>query len=204
MQPIDRLFNPRRNILLIVTGVLLAYSQAAYSVDAAQMLVNFSQSFPAIQRLIVGAAYLLGLSFMFRALYNMKIYGEARAMMSSQSSLKEPVAYFVTGTVFIFLPTALDIFMNTTFGTSNILSYQQMPGQDKFEYGKGFLAVLRLVQLVGLIAFVRGWILVAKASTQQGGQMGYGKGLTHIIGGVFAINIVGTMQILSNTFGIFQ
>lgn len=175
MQATVRIFNPRRNILFIATGLLLVYSQAAYSVDAAQMLVNFSQSFPAIQTLIVGSAYLLGIAFMFRALYNMKVYGEARAMMSTQSSLKEPVAYFVTGAVFIYLPTALDIFMNTTFGTANILSYQQMPGQNKFEYGKGFLAVLRLVQLVGLIAFVRGWLLVAKASTREGGQMGYGR-----------------------------
>jgi intracellular multiplication protein IcmC len=61
--------------------------------------------------------------------------------------------------------------------------------------------VLQLIQIVGLIAFIRGWLILVKTATgQQGG--GIGKGITHIIGGVLALNIVGTQQVINASLGI--
>jgi hypothetical protein len=57
--------------------------------------------------------------------------------------------------------------------------------------------VFLFIRLVGYIAFIRGWLLL-----NQGGQGKDGviaRGLTHIMGGVAAINVVETAKVLANT-----
>jgi hypothetical protein len=52
------------------------------------------------------------------------------------------------------------------------------------------IALLRIVQLIGLIGFIRGLTLMNK-SAYRGPYSGlFGQGLTHVIGGVLAMNIV--------------
>lgn len=54
------------------------------------------------------------------------------------------------------------------------------------------------IQLVGFIAFVRGWFILSTVGNTGGAQQGaFGKGLVHIIGGVIAINFVPFMQIIA-------
>ena len=61
----------------------------------ADILTNIAKSLGPVQRMLTGVAYLLGLSFAFKAIYSLKVYGEARTMMSSNASLKEPILYLV-------------------------------------------------------------------------------------------------------------
>jgi len=169
--------------------------------DVAEMLVNLSSSYPNLWRLITSFAYVAGFLFIFRAMYHLKIYGELRTMMATQTGLKTPVMYIVVGAVFIYLPSAFDTMMQSTFGYTDVaplLSYITV-GSDA---GQQILkAVLGMVQLVGLVAFVRGWILLSKAQ-EQGSHGGTGKGLTHIFGGLLAINIEGTWAMLAATLGL--
>jgi hypothetical protein len=56
------------------------------------------------------------------------------------------------------------------------------------------------VQLVGVIAFIRGLV---KLSHMGGGhQGGIGSALTHIIGGIFCINMYDFVQLIMSTLGI--
>lgn len=162
-----------------------------------QMIVNLSRTYPDLWRLITATAYIIGFVFIFQALYHMKIYGELRTMMASQTSFKTPLTYFVAGSSLIYIPTAYNILEKTFFNTTGatILGYA---GQQAVGYSEAMSAVLGFVQIVGLIAFVRGWVIVAKGS-RQGAQMSIGKGMMHIIGGLLAINIIGTRDILVNT-----
>ena len=60
------------------------------------------------------------------------------------------------------------------------------------------LAITRIFQVIGLAAFLRGWLLIAKSA--QGQQQGNtSKGFIHIFGGILAMNVIGTLQILNNT-----
>ena len=53
-----------------------------------------------------------------------------------------------------------------------------------------------------MIAFIRGWILVVKGA-QAGSQPGNSsKGLIYVVGGVMAINITGTIDLINATLGI--
>lgn len=165
------------------------------------VLVNLANSLLPVQNLITGAAYVVGIAFALKAIYSLKVYGEARTMMSSNSSIKEPVFYLMVAALLIYFPTAFDIIMNTTFGYTNVLSYgdsdvvSSMFGGDS-DVGN---AIVIIFQTIGLYAFVRGWVLIARGSTQGQPPGGTGKGLMHVFGGVLAVNIVGTVEMINNT-----
>lgn len=61
-------------------------------------------------------------------------------------------------------------------------------------------AVLGFVQIIGGIAFIRGF-LVMKNAVEGSGQATVAAGLTHIIGGTMAINIVAMLKVIDKTFG---
>jgi len=57
--------------------------------------------------------------------------------------------------------------------------------------------IVMYIQLVGFIAFVRGWFILSGSANPGGAQQGaFSKGLTHIIGGIVAVNFVPFMQII--------
>jgi intracellular multiplication protein IcmC len=166
------------------------------------MLINLSAAYPSITRLIFAMAFLMGLSMTVSALYKLKVYGEMRTMMASQTNLKEPMMMLLVAAVFMYLPSALDSMLISTYGTSlDQLKPLAYITNDASEFQQGYVALLGLIRIVGLISFIRGWHLIASASQQGRAGQGFGKGLTHILGGLLALNIVGTKEILWNTFG---
>ena len=52
----------------------------------------------------------------------------------------------------------------------------------------------------GECAFIHGWILIARAASQGQPPGGTGKGLMHVFGGILAMNIVRTLDVIHNTF----
>ncbi len=168
------------------------------SVDVAQMLINLQRSYPGIIKLITSFSFVAGIALTLNALYKLKVYGEIRTMMGGQTDLKGPLLMLLVAGVFLFLPTAVDTIMMTTFGTTAFtpLSYIS---KEAVGFEAGMEAVLGLVQIVGLIAFIRGWLMIMKSSQQ--GQGGMGKGLIHVCGGIFAMNVSGTKEVIWSTFG---
>ncbi len=165
------------------------------------MLVNLAKSLIPVQNLISGAAYVIGLSFGLKALYTLKIYGEMRTMQSSSSSIKEPVFYMLIAILLIYFPTGIDLILNTSFGSSNVLAYGDSDVLSNMFAGDSDLgnAVVIIFQTIGLYAFVRGWVLIARSATQGQQPGGMGKGLMHVFGGILAVNIVGTVEMINNT-----
>lgn len=171
----------------------------------AEILTRLSESLLPVERLITGGAYLIGCAFLFKAIYSLKVYGEARTMMSNSASVKEPIMYLMVGAILIYFPTGFKIFMMSTFGYQNVLQYAPVNSSnqalDKL-FGSGSIVgrpLALLIQVVGLIAFVRGWVLVARSASQGQPPGGTGKGLIHVFGGILAINIVGTINMINNT-----
>lgn len=168
------------------------------------VLTNIAQSMESVQRMVSGAAYLIGMAFAFKALYSLKSYGEARTMMSSSSNIKEPLMYLFVAGMLIYLPTGFQIMLNTTFGANaTLLAYAgpnnqtvaSLFGQDS----AAGAAITIIIRTLGLIAFVRGWVLIARSASQGQPPGGTGKGLTHVFGGILAMNIIGTLDVIDNT-----
>jgi intracellular multiplication protein IcmC len=171
------------------------------SQQSIDILKNIAANVEPIQKMLTGSAYVLGLVFAFKALYSLKVYGEARTMMASNASVKEPLMYLFVAAVFLMSPQALTVFLTSTFGTGNIMEYGPANGESPLfgsatEIGK---PLVMIIQTIGYIAFIRGWVLVARASAQGQQPGSTGKGLMHVFGGILAINIVSTLQIVNNT-----
>ena len=153
--------------------------------DIVTMLGNLSQSLLAVQALVTGSAYLIGLLFMITALSRLKKIGDSRARGGSNEKMFIPIAYFVGGAALIYLPTAVTVLSTTTFGSGNILQYTQYKQYDIYKSMKV------LIFTAGLIWFVRGCTLLVHAS-QPGIQHGP-KGLAFVCAGVMAINFEGSV-----------
>ena len=125
--------------------------------------------------------------------------------MSSNTSIKEPVMYLLVAGILIYLPTGVELVLNTTFGSSNILQYAPVNSNNPTIanlFGSGSLVgrpLAIIIQTVGIVAFIRGWILIARSASQGQPPGGTGKGLMHVFGGILAMNIVGTLNIINNT-----
>jgi intracellular multiplication protein IcmC len=181
-------------------------SAITWLTNQADILNNIANNLLPVERLVTGAAYLIGLAFAFKAIYSLKSYGESRTMMSTNTSIKEPLTYLFIAGIFIWFPTGLAILLQTTFGSSSILAYAPVgSGESQIitaVFGSGSrigrpLAII--IQTVGVIAFVRGWVLIARSASQGQPPGGTGKGLVHVFGGILAMNIVATLQIINNT-----
>lgn len=173
--------------------------------NQADILNNIAKNLGSVERLLTGAAYLMGISFAIKALFALKQHGESRSAMSQNTNMKEPLLYMLVAAVLLFFPTTFKIFMNTTFGYSSVLAYAPISSHNQTinslfgvdsQAGK---ALSLIIQTIGLIAFIRGWVLIAKTATPGQQPGGTGKGLMHIVGGILAMNIVGTLHVLNNT-----
>lgn len=183
----------------------MGFSLVDWSSSHVNVLKNIAANVQPIQKLVTGAAYVMGLLFAFKALYCLKVYGEARTMMASNATAKEPLMYLFVAAVFLVSPKAVSVLLASTFGSTNILEYAPMnnkfqPLYEVFGYGSDAIQpMMMIIQTLGYIAFIRGWVLVARSSSQGQQPGGVGKGLMHVFGGILAINIVSTLQIVNNT-----
>jgi intracellular multiplication protein IcmC len=182
---------------LLFAPVALA---ATYNADT--MLLTLQQSLPGLFNLAVGGAYVMGIAFALKGLYDLKIYGESRTMMSGNTNIKGPLFSLFVAAMLIFSPSAFTMVMETTFGYSSVLAYNQFPTSSGQSLTPSEIVILQIIQVIGAYAFVRGWVLLARSSSSQGAHGLFGRGLAHVVGGVFAINIVGTCNVIAATFGI--
>jgi len=177
-------------------------SVTCWVTNQTQIIVNIGNQMPAVELMISGAAYVMGIAFAVKGLIGLKELGDSR---SQTGGLKEPLAYFLVSSVLIYLPTVFTIMLNSTFGYSNALTYSAVTSSNstmsqlfgpQSQVGP---ALAIIIQTIGLGAFVRGWLLILSSSTKGQPPGGTGKGFTHIIGGIFAMNVVGTLQLINNT-----
>jgi hypothetical protein len=68
------------------------------------------------------------------------------------------------------------------------------------QFSNAIEAALTFFQLIGMIAFVRGWMIM-KSASEGTGNATMAQGITHIIGGVCALNIFQFLHVFDYTFG---
>lgn len=180
-------------------------SWVSWVASQANILNNIANNLIPVERMITAGAYIIGCAFAFKAIYSLKVYGEARTMMSSNGSIKEPLVYLFVAAMLIYFPTGMKVILNTTFGSSNILEYAPVnSGNQSISalFGSGSVVgrpLTIIIQVIGLIAFIRGWVLIARSASQGQPPGGTGKGLIHVFGGILAMNVISTLTIINNT-----
>jgi hypothetical protein len=162
--------------------------------DLVTMIGNLSQSLLPVQRFLTGGAYLLGILFFITALVKFKEVGESR---HSQVKLFAPIMYLTFGAFLLYLPTAITILANSTFGVSNVLTYTNYSPNRLDVYESMGL----LIRTAGILWFVRGCVLIAHAS-EPGTQEGP-KGLVFLCAGVLSMNFDSSIAALNSVISNF-
>lgn len=163
------------------------------TLDLVTIIGNISRSLYPVQHLITGAAYLLGIIFFLTAISKLRKIADTRAQSPSNEKMFGPMMYLLFGALLLYLPSALDVMANTTFGVGNILNYSS------YNPANIYSSMGLLVQTAGLLWFVRGCVLVAQAS-QPGTQHGP-KGLVFIGAGILAMNFDNTIAMTNYVLG---
>lgn len=182
---------------IFIFGLLLP---AFIFADVSQNLIQMKTTvLGQVWTMLIALSQLLAVAFAFMAVLKLKKFGQNSQMSASHPSLLGPIVSLFIAAVLFFMPLTLDSLINTMWGYdySGVKSYLSTSNST---WDALIQPVIIIIRIIGLIAFIRGWIILGRA-TSEGAQPGtVGKALTHIIGGVLGINIVGTITVLQNTF----
>ncbi len=176
---------------------------SSISIDTA--LANLSNAFDNIKGLILAISYIIGLALLVRGVMMYKAIATQTMASAQRGEFAGPLVHIVVGSIMIYYPSTLSTAMFTVFGTgtstpaSSLLGYSSLTGAEQWQ--KFGTVLVDYVYLVGLVAFMRGWVILSKmghAGSQPGSM---GKGIIHVVGGILLINVVDTANIIMSTFG---
>lgn len=167
------------------------------------MIGELSRAYPAIADLVASIGFFVGIVFLIGSIIRLRHLGESRSGMMQHTEVTGPLFGILIGSALIYLPTFLHATAVTIWGQNEILDYPSSSISWAGGESSIMVVLLNTVRLVGLISFIRGWIILKRA-TEQGGQgQGFlGKALAHIIGGIFCWHIGAFTNALAQTFGI--
>jgi intracellular multiplication protein IcmC len=186
---------------LLLALVLLTTSCSSLNVDSiSNMLVTFSSNFPQIKKFIFGFSYLGGFWLVISALQKFRMLSNPNAASMGQQTQRGAIIQLFLGAILLALPSFITMLLYSLWGTGTIMSSSG--------FSTGVLsvsvekAIVGLIQLMGYISVVRGLMILNKVAHQQASQDTFGKGIMHIIGGILAINIMKTVEMIKASFGL--
>jgi len=187
---------------IVLVGCLL-FVLPAYAIDLSNIsvqdtLVNVANQVPMLMKLATALAYVLGMIFVVMSVIKLRHTGEMRTMMSQEHGLAGPLIMMAVGAMLLYIPTSVQVGLSTFWSDPNPYGYLQQQDQWAQFINDCFI----IVQLVGVIAFIRGLIIWTHLGSHGGGQGNFARGLTHVIGGILCINIYQFIQVIMNTLGI--
>lgn len=148
--------------------------------------------------------WIMGVLFIIKGLNKLAKYGtDPKAY-----SMPNIVVNLVVGSMLLSLSASLNLMLNSVFGSTvigngnfdNWQVFKNFSG-DTTAFKNSVKAALNFFQVVGAIAFLRGFLII-KNSVEGSGQATMAQGLTHLIGGTLAINIFNVLQIMNTTMGV--
>lgn len=168
--------------------------------SAEDVLTNLNNNLEPAMGMLVGAAYIMGLVLVVRGILKFKKLAELHNQMASAADIGSAIMFVFIGALLIWSPGFFEASTYTIFGSdnSNLMSYDQV-GNSSYSIWKKTL--IHVMQIIGAIAFIRGWAIIAH-STDANSQPGqFTKGLTHVIGGLLCYHIIAFLDVLNQTLG---
>ena len=169
--------------------------------DMAQVFSNIGMQIDPIMNFLVVLCYVIGVGLSVSAVMKLKKYGTRTAFMSVEMSLVGPFMQFFIGVALFYMPyfiSSINLTIFTSSGVENQLGYTS----SSVDYNAYVEPVLGIIQIIGVISFIRGWLMLSKA-TNPGQQPGaISKGVTHVIGGILAVNIRTFITVIYQTLGL--
>jgi intracellular multiplication protein IcmC len=183
-------------LTILISLLLFGCGANSGDIDLAQMMANIAESMPDVLAMVTAASYIMGFTIVMMGIYKLKEYGEARTMMSSQVSIWPIIITLSVGSMLIFFPSTIEVTMQTLFDYSSPISYSGTSGSESDELISDLVIIM---QIIGAISFIRGLLLLNTSSHRGAQPGGFSKGITFVVGGILAINMYGTWEVLVNT-----
>lgn len=166
--------------------------------DLSLWLFNIAAQVPEVLRVVVAVGYIAGIWFVVAGISKFKMCAQGTTMMSQHYAISGPLVYLFVGVALIYFAGFIRIGSTTVFGQGSAIAYQATaPGNGTFT--SVFVPIVTIIRLMGYIAFMRGFFILARLGGQSAQQGTLGKGLVHIFGGILAINIEATYIVLMNS-----
>jgi hypothetical protein len=193
-----------------VNGGVLAcnpVAPVAVAADPSVMVTNFMNSIQGpLTYLISILCFTIGTFLIVRGLL------KAAKIGTDRNTTTNILANLIIGTVLVSVGECSNVLLATVFGNATIAN-AATPGAQivgawpmvtQLNASQSFInaiaAALDFFQLIGMIAFVRGFMIIRNA-VEGNGQATMAQGFTHVIGGILAINIYQVLEIFDATLG---
>ncbi len=166
------------------------------------MMTNFIGNIKnPILSLISMIAFVLGLYMIVRGLFKASKYG----FDPRTHAMHLILINMLFGALLLAIGSNMATVTNAVFGggavaPGSVIQWATLSSVSP-QFANAVTACLQFVQIIGAIAFVRGWLILKKVA-EGNGQTSLAQGLTHIVGGVLAINIFIFLPIMDSTFGL--
>lgn len=167
--------------------------------DLQAMLMNFATAVPNLIRLAMAISYVMGMFFCIAAVTNMKHFGEMRTMMAREHGMWGPIMELLIGAALLYLPSSINAVMSSFWTTTNPYAYVTAETGTNAAFAS---ACYNVVQLIGVVAFIRGLLILQQAAGERSSPGQLSKAMSHLVGGVLCINIYNTIQALEGTVGM--
>ena len=162
---------------------------------------------PPFQSLLVVICYVMGIVFAINSLRGFAAVGDRSLSPRgwSQAGWQGPTCLMVLAVSFVSLSSVISMFLVSlwsqpeTAAATEVFAYApELLEPLSNEMGtRVVIAVVRIIQFIGLVSFVRGLYFANLASLHA--NSGYlSRGITHMVGGVFAMNLVMFLQQLQD------
>lgn len=174
--------------------------------DLEKASAGLLSSFYSLEHLIVALSYVIGLTLTIRGLMMYRIFANQTYGSAQRGEIAGPLVFLVVGIVLLYFPTSINLSVNTLFGSSELSAFESLAGYQSTTTGPNWYliqnVIVKYLNLIGLIAFIRGWVILSKMG-HSGAQPGsIAKGIVHIVGGIILINLISTIKVLAGTFGL--
>jgi intracellular multiplication protein IcmC len=184
--------------LLVLSAALFA----AADLRPMDLFTNLDLSMKKIYPAAITICWILGYFLLAKAVFMLKKLGHKTAFMGSSGNLMGPVAVILIAVILINAPTFIKVVVMSLYANDVQSTKQWASRSGQYSWFSALKPMIGLIQVIGIFAFLRGCLILTKACNENAQPGNIPKGLMHIFGGILAINITGTIDLIDSSLGI--
>lgn len=164
---------------------------------ATDAVLTFGEQLPAVQKLVMYSAYLIGFCMAGTGLYQLATAGQSRGHASH--GVGYGISLFLSGSLMLALVGTVATVLTSFFpGTNPEYVLSSVPrGSDTMR--AWLTVILNILVILGWIASARGLMMLGNAGSRR--EKGLGAGVAHLIGGVLLTNPHVFIAMVGASFG---
>ena len=169
-------------VILYYLIVVQVFAQSSSSITLTGVLSSLNNELGGRQIFFKALFYATGLGHCLSAIMRLKKFGHRTAFMHVEAGIVAPAAQLFIGVALIYSPQLMDVLNETFWMTDDNANLGYTAGGTTYE--QLIRPMKGAIIIVGLFAFFRGWLILARSASQGQTQPGtISKGITHVFVG---------------------